>query len=53
MKSVVFICKSNPMSCAVINYRLLLNAKSELTIKGLSVLNERYCKLNDGINVIK
>ncbi len=29
MKSVAFICKSNPMSCAGNNYRMLLNAKKE------------------------
>ncbi len=27
--------------------------EKELTIKGLSVWNERCCKLNDSINVIK
>ncbi len=41
MKSVAFICKSNPMSCAGNNYRMLLNAQNELTIEGLSVWNER------------
>ncbi len=51
--SVAFISKSNPMSCAGNNYRMLLNAKHELTIEGLSVWNERCCKLNDSINVIK
>ncbi len=35
------------------NYRMLLNAKNELTIEWLSVWNERCCKLNDRINVIK
>ncbi len=53
MKSIAFICKSNPMCCAGINYRMLLNAKNVLTIKGLSVWNESCCKLNDSINVIK
>ncbi len=53
VKSVAFICKSNPMSCAGNNYRMLLNDKNELTIEGLSVWNERCCKLNDSINVIK
>ncbi len=53
VKSVAFICKSNSMSCAGNNYRMLLNAKNELTIKGLSVWNEICCKLNDSINVIK
>ncbi len=53
VKSVSFICKSNPMSCAGNNYRMLLNAKNEITIEGLSVWNERCCKLNDSINVIK
>ncbi len=53
MQSVAFICKSHPMSCAGNNYRMLLNAKNELTIEGLSVLNVRCCKLNDSINVIK
>ncbi len=53
MKSVAFISKSNPMSCAGNNYRMLLNAKNELTIEGLSVWNEKCCKLNDSINVIK
>ncbi len=53
VKSVAFICKSNPMSCAGNNYRMLLNTKNELTIEGLSVWNERCCKLNDSINVIK
>ncbi len=52
VKSVAFICKSNPMFCAGNNYRMLLNATNELTIKGLSVWNERY-KLNDSINIIK
>ncbi len=37
VKSIVFICKSNPMSCAGNNYKMLLNAKNELTIEGLSV----------------
>ncbi len=32
---------------------MLLNAKNELIIEGLSVRNERCCKLNDSINVIK
>ncbi len=41
------------MSCAGNNYRMLLNAKNQLTIKGLSEWNERWCKLNDSINVIK
>ncbi len=41
------------MSCAGNNYRMLLNTKNELTIEGLSVCNERCCKLNDSINVIK
>ncbi len=41
------------MSCAGNNYRMLLNAKNELTVEGLSVWNERCCKLNDSINVIK
>ncbi len=40
------------MSCTGNNYRMLLNSKNELTNKGLSVWNERYCKLNDSINVI-
>ncbi len=53
VKSVAFISKSNPMSCAGNNYRMLLNAKNELTIKELSVWNERCRKLNDSINVIK
>ncbi len=53
VKSVAFICKSNPMSCADNNYRMLLNAKNELTMEGLSVWNERICKLIDSINVIK
>ncbi len=53
MKSVAFICKSNPMSCADSNYRKLLNAKNALTIQGLSVWNEICCKLNNGINIIK
>ncbi len=34
------------MYCPGNNYRMLLNAKNELTI-------ERWCKLNDSINVIK
>ncbi len=37
VKSVAFISKSNPTSCAVNNYRMLSNAKNELTIEGLSV----------------
>ncbi len=37
VKSVTFICKSNPMSCAGNNYRMLINAKNELKIEGLSV----------------
>ncbi len=53
MTSVAYICKSNPMSCAGNNYKMLLNAKNELTIERLSVWNERCCKLNDSINVIK
>ncbi len=53
VKFVAFISKSNPMSCAGNNYRMLLNAKNELTIKELSVWNERCCKLNDSINIIK
>ncbi len=54
VKSVAFICKSNPMSCAGNNYRMLFkNVKNELTIEGLSVWNERCCLLNDNINVIK
>ncbi len=53
VKSVAFICKSNSMSCAGINYRMLFNATNELTIKRLSVWNERCCKLSDSINVIK
>ncbi len=40
------------MSCAGNNYRMLLNAKNELTIEELSVWNDRR-KLNDSINVIK
>ncbi len=48
-----FICKTNPMSCAGNNYRMLLNAKNKLIIEGLSLWNERCCKLNDSINVIK
>ncbi len=53
VKYVAFICKSIPMSCAGNNYRMLLNDKNELTTEGLSVWNERCCKLNDSINVIK
>ncbi len=53
VKSVAFICKSNSISCAGNNYRMLLNAKNELTIDGLSVWNEICCKFNDSINVIK
>ncbi len=41
VKSVAFICKSNPITCAGNNYRMLLNTKIELTIEGLSVWNER------------
>ncbi len=41
------------MSFADTSYRMLLNAKNELTIERLSVWNERCCKLNDCINVIK
>ncbi len=33
VKSVAFICKSNAMSCSGNNYRMLLNAKYELTIE--------------------
>ncbi len=46
VKSIANICKSNPMSCVGNNYRMLLNTKNELTIEGLSVWNERCCKLN-------
>ncbi len=46
---VAFICKPNPMSCAGNNYKMLLNA----IIEALSVWNERCCKLNDSIHVIK
>ncbi len=53
VKSVAFICNSNPMSCAGNNYRMMLNEKNQLTIEGLLVWNERWCKLNDSINVIK
>ncbi len=53
VKSVAFISRSNPMSCAGNNYRMLLNVRYELTIEGLSVWNERCCKLNDSINVTK
>ncbi len=53
VKYVAFISKSNPMSSACNNYRMLLDAKNELAIEGLSVWNERCCKLNDSINVIK
>ncbi len=53
MNSDAFISKSNPMSCAGNNYRMLLNAKNELTIDGLSGWNERCCKLNDSIIVIR
>ncbi len=53
VKSVAFISKSNPMYCAGNNYRMVLNAKNEFTIEGLSVWNERCCKLNHSINVIK
>ncbi len=53
VKFVAFICKSNPISRSGNNYRMLLNAKNELTIEGLSVWNKRCCKLNDSINVIK
>ncbi len=53
MKSIAFICKFNPMSCAGNNYRMLLNAKNELTTEGVSVWNERCFKLNDSIIVIK
>ncbi len=35
------------MSHAGNNYRMLQNDKNELTIEGLSVWNERCCKLND------
>ncbi len=41
------------MYCADNNYRMLLNAKNEHTTEGLSVWNERCCKLNDSIKVIK
>ena len=41
------------MSCACNNFRMLLNAKNELTIEGLSAWNERCHELNDSINVIK
>ncbi len=41
------------MSCTGNNYRMLLNAKNELTIEELSVWNEICCKLNDSRNVIK
>ncbi len=37
VKSATFICKSNPMSFAGNNYRMLSSAKNELTIEGLSV----------------
>ncbi len=37
VKFVAFIYKFNPLSCAGNNYRMLLNAKNELTIEGLSV----------------
>ncbi len=53
VKSVAFICKSNPMFCAGNNYRILLNAKHEFTIEGLLVWNERCNKLNDSINITK
>ncbi len=53
VKSVAFIGKFIPMSCAGNNYRMLLNAKNELTIEGLLVWSEICCKLNDSINVIK
>ncbi len=53
VKYFAFICKPNPTFCAGNNYSMLLNAKDELTIEGLSVWNERCCKLNDSINVIK
>ncbi len=35
-------------------YRMLFNAKkNELTIEGLFAWNERCCKLNESVNVIK
>ncbi len=52
MKSVLF-CKSNPISFADNNCRILLNVKKKLTIERLSLWNEICCKLNESINVIK
>ncbi len=37
MKYVAFICKSNPSFYTSNNYRMLLNAKNEFTIEGLSI----------------
>ncbi len=53
VKLIALICKNNPMTYAGNYYRMLLNAKNELTIEALSVWNEICCKLNDSINVIQ
>ncbi len=41
------------MLCAGNHYRMLLNAKNELKIEGLSVWTERCCKLKESISDIK
>ncbi len=48
-----FICKSNPMSCACNNYKLLLNDQNEFGVLDMIEWKMKYTELIDNVYVLK
>ncbi len=53
IKTIAFICISNPMSCAGNNYKLLLNDQNEFGMLDMIEWKMKYTKLIDNVYVLK
>ncbi len=53
VKTIAFICISNPMSCAGNNYKLLLNNLNEFGVLDMTEWKMKYTELIDNVYVLK
>ncbi len=53
VKTIAFICNSNPMSCAGNNYKLLLNDKNEFGVFNMIEWKMKYTELIENVYVLK
>ncbi len=53
VKTITFICISNPMSCAGNNYKLLLNDQNGFVVLDMIEWKMKYTELIDNVYLLK